>query len=113
MLLHFGDKDYPVDKLVFFSTICPTAEVESKDMIVNDNTVVTKSKHIVVYPHDNKYLVLIKPDTIDSFKTKVAVKIMGKMVLKKITHAVEEAKELSRTSPKRNTSWQPNRREFR
>lgn len=112
MHLNLSGKKYALGDVLHFSTICASAELESKDFVIDDNTIVTHSKHIVVYPRDNRYLVLIKPVHITDFSAKEVCKIMSKMVLKKIAHANEaqEAEKPSRTSSKRMGSWQPSRR---
>ena len=116
MHLTLSGKQYALVDMLHFSTICASAELESKDFVIDDNTLVTHSKHIVVYPRDNKYLVLIKPVHITDFSAKEVCKIMSKMVLKKISHAndvVEEEIPPQRLSSRNPNQRQPNRRNFR
>lgn len=112
MQLTVSGKQYHLGDVLHFTTLCASAELESKDFVIDDNTIVTHSKHIVVYPMGDKYLVLIKPVHITDFSTKEVCKIMSKMILKKISHAndvVEEEKPLAHRLSNRN----PNRRNFR
>lgn len=83
---------YPLDKLIAAKGKGASVSVTKEQLIINEDTVETElTNSIITVPHDDKFLILVKP--LAPLTNKQTVSVMSRFVLKSVKSAFVENSE--------------------